>query len=550
MFRYLLWSAFFLTFSAAHAMDLGVEKLTGPRGSNGLAIGSFSFSGQELLSGAHILIHPKTDPKEKTIIALGQITFRGENLTNNDGRWGKLAALNLEPGEWVIDTFSAYVFPYAGAQSEMRNSAPIRKSFKVEAGKTTYIGNIDFTVRLDQGPSIGSVVTALLFGATSGAVSGEPVVYDAREKDFKLLKEKSPELDIAAIKIDLISRDNRDQEAIDTLAQMTKQAGNGDRTAQALINTAKIFGEARLPNFTALRMTRTLHHDKAALDKFRETGVPFAQSALTQNHAGKLSPQEIAALQLAAGQNYDKNAISILSSRNGPYREDSGLKSLWDSRESKLGAGFSSWNVEQFGQIIGKSLISEYKALSAPRKMLLLSALGDSQIYTDDGKDDIKQSAQKALDKCRQAHGPTCAIVAEGNGVTPSNLCPLTHQFTGAAMSMAPTSLPSITNVAQRTERPWSAAFKEWEDKSKDHLGYPRAIAWNEATGKLYPATGSCTSGARAMAACKKESGNSCKIIVQDDRLIEGSEYAERITLQLIAATKEHTLEQMTSAKK
>jgi hypothetical protein len=548
MFKVLAGALFSLALSTGFAyQDIGIDKLNGPKASNGLVVASFTFSGSEIYTGAHITIHPKHDPKDRVVIALGIITFRGENLTNNDGRWGKLTALNLEPGEWVIDNFTAYVLPLAGMPSETRNSSPLKRSFTVEAGKTTYIGNLDFTVRLDQGASLGSVITALAFGATSGSVSGESLVYDARDRDFKLLKEKSPDLDISAIQISLASRDARDQEAADTLTTISKQASAGDKAAQAYLNTAKILGEARLPNLAALRIMRTLHHDKAAIDRFRENGVPAAQTAFARNHSNKLSVQEIAGLQVSAAQNYDRAAINLLASRHGPYKDDAPTKALWDERESKLGSGFSQSNVEQFGLIIGKQAIADYKAVSAPRKMLLLSALGEFQFFKDDNKDSLKQATASALSTCQQTLGSTCAVVAIGNYASP-NFCPLPHQFSQASTAMAPTSLPS-TETAQKLARPWSAAFKEWEDKSKEHLGYPRAIAWNETTGKIYPALGSCTSSARAMTACMKDSGNSCKIIIQDDRLIEGTEYAQRISQQILS-TLEKQPSKLTTAQK
>ena len=146
--------------NSAASREVELAKLKAVEDGRGIVLVSLTASGTESYAQASFSLFQPGSDQYKQYVGIGRPVFTvQENLSSGDGRWGRLVALSLEPGQWKFGDTTAQIM--YGANGSMQILGDIQRNFTVEANKTIYLGNIDIVYRRSPSFQWGSLALAL-----------------------------------------------------------------------------------------------------------------------------------------------------------------------------------------------------------------------------------------------------------------------------------------------------------------------------------------------------------------------------------------------------
>jgi hypothetical protein len=531
----------YLLCTVAMSRELDLESIKPPNDGKGIVLVSLTASGTENFNHVTFNVFQPSFTQYKIPVSIGRPLFSiQENLSSADGRFGRLVALALEPGQWKFGEVAAVTVD--NRQRTNHALSDVERPFTVEANKITYLGNLDVVIRREPSFQAAALAVALLVGVNTSSSPSNSIVFDARENDMKLLKAKNPGLDTTIIATKLIS-DKRDTKNQSLRIEYEKRAAQNDALAQGFLDTANAVGAVQLPDFQLLRAPATQAHDKNNFKRFLQSGDPkTVQWALSQSTTTDQTirsrvglPQEIESSWVEpASFAYSREAISTLLEELKNNGDEKSQKA-WAHRADWLGHITRKWYSNQMEALIGADAYRTYNDLKADRKILLTAATGFYLIHQDDGKSPLQEFISRSIEECSNVAKVECMLAYVNRWVIPRDnaMCPASYRLTGIASTFPPINLPSSTDVA--TNKPWAAQFKQWQDSNEAHKGFPRTFVWDNGLGRGFGRYGDCASAYRAVASCVKEGGKQCDVVVQDDKITEGSESANRMKERLLS---------------
>jgi len=508
-------------------------------GQKGIVLMSVSVSGDEPLNYLSATFEQPDDPKSRNVANIGKVMFTtNETFSAGDGRWGRLVALRLYAGEWTLPGTVAAMLT---GQGEVRHVAPLGVKFKVVPGQITYIGNLDLVLSRELRLDPGAVLFTVLLGVPSGATSGSPVVHDLRERDLALFKAANPKLDLTKIQVSLMEG-QRDAAAAANAKRWAALAAAGDAVARAGMASASIFGSQQMPDGTLLRIPAQGMHAKSALDDFAVWGEPERLGLLAHwsvypkvanRSAPAIEPAQRNQWILNAAERYSVFATQILRSA----RRDDSLPALtpedmkvWDQRTSMLRNATSGYLDERLARFVPEDVVKAYRADKSKRRVLLATLDRRGHFAGDDGEGPMDNLVSTAIARCDSLYQQPCFVLAVGNVDTP-NVCPLAMSATGIATRFPPLSLPMVDRDTVKGKA-WGAAVGDslWRG-NLDVL--PRAVVWSHDKARAYSAGGQCGASYAALSECRRDGAAHCELVLQDDRITEGTAYGKATSQRL-----------------
>ena len=509
-------------------------------GQKGIVLMSVSVSGDEPVNYVTATFEIPDEPKSRNVANIGRVMFTSnETFSAGDGRWGRLVALNLYAGEWTLPGTVAAMLT---GQGEMRHVAPLGVKFKVVPGQVTYIGNLDLVLSRELRIDPGAVLFTALLGVPAGATSGNPVVHDLRERDLALFKAANPKLDLTKVQVALMEG-QRDAAAAANAKRWAARAAAGDVVARAGIASATVFGSQQMPDGTLLRAPAQGVNAKSALDEFVTRGEPERLGLLTawsaypkvaNRSAPAIDPAQRNQWIVDAAARYSAYATNIL--RNS--RKDESLPvvtseemKVWDQRTSLLRNATTGYLDERLARFAPDEVVKAYRADKSKRRVLMATLDRQGHFAGDDGEGSIDTLVDTATARCEAQYKQPCFVLSVGNLDMPS-VCPLAMSATGVATQFPPLSLPAVDKDAVKGKA-WATAIGDrlWRG-NLDVL--PRAVVWSNDKARAYAAGGQCGASYAALSECRRDGANQCELVLQDDRITEGTAYGKETAQRLL----------------
>ncbi len=449
--------------------------------------------------------------------------FKNEELFNTaHHRPGALFGLELAPG-----TYEFYQIRTNGKGNTATAERAFSRQFVVEAGKISYIGNLD--ILTGEGSfGVGQVFAYLLIGFSTNTVSVYPTLVDRAEIDLPLIAAKGNGLDPAKVVRNVIV-DDVDRNMFERLAQLRKQAESGDLVAQHILLEGLASGWVALPDQTRVKIFTGQEAWKNYATRLAEQGVPGAASYLGASFDTVITKpgryfwffekdDPAAALRnyLIDAARYQDGAIGramrLLAEDN---RADTG-KQAAHLKNRQEGLRLLTPESIPYGDRTTRDAFEKFQALFSPKYF----ALSPSGAHGTSGGD--FPTVKAALDACNAINPDPqapCRIYA-GYVSKQWNACP-PELSTDKAMLAPPVTGLGDTADAGKLPAALTKAGREAHERFQK-LVFPRAFAINE-TGAHGLAAGDCQAAYRALQECRQTGQGPCRLWAVDDQIVEGA---------------------------
>lgn len=540
----------------AHEIDL--KKAHETSNVHGTVLLSATVSGHESFLRVTLTAVHADDPNAKVIFTLGTPFYgNNETLSAKDGRWGRLVALQMYPGRWRFQSMMvAYWDPASPRTGEIRHADKLGVEFSVEPGQIRYLGNLDLLPTLQPGFAASQVFAALLFGLTGGGSAGGAVLRDEWVRDGPLFLAENPRL----AQLDLGVRERPATPAPALELAIRERAKRGESLAIAALQEAELLGSAMLPDMQVLRLAPIQGLPTAAhIESLLQGGDPdrlarWLEWADDPDEFKRLGPmvdqKTLHPWMLAAAERYGLRATRVLGGvraagllRAMKYRDrvsplDEAQIALWRDRARLLNARSESPQDHRLGYFVPTTLVEAYRSSASASKALLASADGQGRLV-ELGANAPADALGGALQDCERATGATCFLLMV-DGAEQTGVCPLPLSNHPGRSRFAPAALPPATGGALE-DKAWSQALGSSLGRGRMAV-LPRAVVWSPGSKRAYGASGTCTSAYAAIRACKASGASDCELVLQDDRLTEGTSFAkdeaQRLSQLLDAVTR------------
>lgn len=531
---------------AARAGEIELNEVKLPTDGMGIVLISLSLSGAEPVAFVRLNLHEGSFEKPMATANVGKPFIAvNETFSAKDGRWGRLLAFSLRPGTWRVGSLQVTMNNGGGGRVELRNTPNLDRTFEVKPNSIRYLGNLDAIVARGEPLATGDIMAAVLFGILSSNISGHPFVSDLSERDYQILLQANPALDLATIEKALIRTPS--DEAIERVAkEWLEKAERGDAAALAAVADASFIGASLLPSQDYLRLpaSSVFNHDN--FEKFRRIGSAelrhklFEWSNAERSASYIRTPPQLTldvktALLNDSARMYFSQAVMQIGQGRVPGAEMVEARQRdWKIRWSGLEVKRRFSAKEQIGLLVGSDAAERYFSADFKRKVLVASADGKSFWGGSEGLEPFDQQVRGVLSQCEKAGGQGCSVVAVNSAVRFES-CSANHIGAGLASEFPPIDFsPVDIPVAERF--PWAKALNEWQAAAANKWAVlPRTMVWDDVGRKAYFAAGNCLSAFRAMSSCVADGNKSCKIVVQDDRVVVDTEFGNSLTARILA---------------
>lgn len=516
----------------ASAFEIDLSKIAVPTNGDGVVIASLSISGVETVGTATFPVqHGNSDIRVDQFV-LGRALFSlNETLSGSDGRWGRVVALKLRPGEYRFG-MANYSVGHSG-NVQHRSTEDLKRTFVVEPNKVLYLGNLDVLNVLKPGFSMGHVLVGLLFGLHGADAQAQPHVRDMWEADLKVIRAQQPDFNAAWVEKRLM-RDTRDDTIEATIAEVKARADEGQPWAKAAWAEASVLGYASLPDLRYLRLPSTLAFNAAALKAYiASAGDPRALASLarwvvdqpTIRFRAPLEVDETTArglVQAAADRYAWEGANWLVRDERFGVTGDASLARVWKQRQQAVSSRGRLSATELLEALIGKDATQQFVEAKGKRKLVAMTPKGRHFIWASEGEEALEVAAAQLIQRCAAESEEICWItVSERNGIPP--ICSGSMYATGRAQSHPSATLPDVTEAAL-VDKPWADVYRQWQTQGRMAEVHPRSMVWDTGLQQGFTAAGDCLASHRATTACKARGGLSCQLVVQDDKLMPVSD--------------------------
>lgn len=514
--------------SEVRAFEIDLSKIAVPTNGDGVVIASLSITGVETVTAATFpVLYGSSDIRVDQFV-LGRALFSlNETLSGSDGRWGRVVALKLRPGEYRFG-MANYAVGNSG-KVQHRSTEDLKRTFVVEPNKVLYLGNLDVLNVVKPGVSLGHVMVGLLFGLYGADAQARPHVRDMWAADLKVIQANNPDFDAAWVEKRLM-RDTRDDTIEATIAEVKARADEGQTWAQAAWAEASVLGYASLPDLRYLRLPSTLAFNAMALNTYiASAGDPGSLAALAQWVVDQptfrlRAPLEVDGttardlVQATADRYAWEGAKWLVRDERFGVTGDANLTRVWKQRQQAVVSRGRLSATELLEVLIGTDATQQLADTKGKRKLVAMTPQGRHFIWASEGEETLEAAAAQLIQRCVDESGETCWItVSERNGMPP--ICSGAMYATGRAQSYPLATLTDVSEAAL-TDKPWADAYRRWQAQGRIAEVHPRSMVWDSGLQQGFTAAGDCLASLRATTACKARGGLSCQLVVQDDKLM------------------------------
>jgi hypothetical protein len=503
----------------------------------GTVLMSVSVSGDEPVSYLPLVVQQPGQPRTKVVANIGRVLFKSnETFSAADGRWGRLVAWNLEPGEWSFPATMVAMQGAGAGYQNMRTIAPLDLKFNVKAGEVVYVGNLDYVLTREPRIKASAVAAAFLLGASQGSTTGNPVVHDLHDRDLALFKAADAKLDLSKVRIELMQAGADAERYAESWA---KKAVQGDPVARAGMASATVFGSQAMPDGGLLRLPAQSVRASDALREVLLHGEPERATLLTLwtsspalfNRAPPaLDASQRAELLRTAAAHYGAAAVTALGQKpaaeGGVAPLSAEEAAALSARAALLQRGLRGNVDSRWARFVPVDVVKAYHGDASKRKALLATASGQGMVVGDDGSTSLGEAAGAWLARCQAGTGETCFVVTIDDADRTS-VCPIALSASPLATSFPPLDLPAVDRV-HLSSTAWGPALSDALLDGELNVA-PRAVVWGGDKTKAYAASGQCGAAYKAWRACIADGNKQCELVLQDDRITQGSPYANEV---------------------
>lgn len=527
----LLFACGLLLSAATHAQSLDLEKPIQIEAGKGAVV--FSITATYTPGVPQVKWRSlKEDGEKGSINPRGWVGDKHLVLPEEDTRAGHLYVLALAPGEYEFYDANLQLTQ----QTVLFGNPPFSRKFQVVAGEIQYAGNLDLLFRRSAGQHNAAVGMLLLLGTSSTYAITEPWLRNAAEKDIPLLLKTHSELRPDQIKV-AVQSSAADAEMTSHLALLQQRAQSGDVAARHRLAAAYLYGNSTQADGSILRAMPDYNAGIAVLEGLIRQGDYEAAYELGRVYDGgggystlvhgigqakvKSDTAKAAQYYTLAAQKYHSSAAQRLyyMLRRESRKDES---RVWEARADKLEALDS----RNWAQLPPASLnaLTEYQASSDFPRAFAISRAGGYGAATgaEAGFGDLLFRAAIAnCEKNNPNKAQPCTLFAH-SGKVKYDICQGNEQARAPTFGFPPLSLPQASAESFATVAALKEKWDDWDAKS-----YPKAIALS-ADNVLTVVAGECAAAALALKQCTQQGGKNCELIVVDDRMVNGNQYAKQ----------------------
>jgi hypothetical protein len=524
-----LWFVLGLTSAfGARAFEIELSQVAVPTNGDGVVIASLSVSSIDPLNSATFPVMVAGSDTRIDQFTVGRTLFSlQEQLSGADGRWGRVVAIKLKPGEYRFGPVTFMLTARSGGK--FRVSADLKRTFLVEPNKVIYVGNLDVLSGAEPGFSLGHALGLVLFGFQGADAQAQPHVRDMWDADLKVLRAQHPGFDPNWVEKRLM-RDARDDAIEKTIADVRARAYEGHRWAQAAWAEASVLGFTRLPDLRYLRLPGTLAFNATTLKAYMASaGDPVPLAALTQwtveqPYTRFRAPIDVdgataqALVRVSADRYAWEGASMLARDERFGAAGDAAEARVWKHRQSAVAMRGRLNGTELLEALIGKEATQVLADAKGKRKMVAMASGGRHFTWVSEGDETVEAAAEQLIKRCADESGEACWIVVSENSGRPP-VCNASMYATRLAQSHPPSTWPDVSEQTL-VDKPWTDAYRQWQSEGTTAAIHPRSMVWDEGLRQAFTASGDCMASHRARTACKARGGLVCEVVVQDDKLV------------------------------
>lgn len=517
----LLVCGFGLFIGVAVANEIDLDKPVEPEPGKGIAVFSFTASGE--IQSSSFLSWRKVgadDPNGE--IRVSRTTFFGNEELYDSPRkeFGRLVALALPAG-----TYEFYNYRNEGYKDLRNAKQEFSRRFIVEPGKIQYVGSIDVYAMYPEF-SGGRLLGAALLGVWFGSIEVLPSLRNAADQDLPLMVSKGNGLALSSISLNL-TPDENDRRTFDYLQTLSVKADTGDVIAKSQLMHGLSIGWTLTESMERIRVMSDHAKFRQLAEELSTRGIGGADYYL-----GKLYDPLIKNQLVGRPPSDSKRAFNHYLADAGRYfrpamsrvyrvydkglldmKEDSMLASLWEKRAEGMG-NMAVEAVPYVGEP-GKAEFQRFVDASSPRYF----ALSPNGAYGLSIGDDASGKAAVAACEERNAGATNRCRLYTANRAMAWEACPA--QYAGPqAMTFPP--MTGLGDIAD-TERLPAILDDAGKQAYRSFLvsNFPRAFAVSDK-GDVGMASGDCHAAFNALKTCAEKAGQGCKLYAQDDQIVFG----------------------------